>query len=227
MKFSDQLWQKTLPIFQEIIEHPFLVELGKGTLNQERFHFYLGQDVLYLTEFTRVMAIIASRSESIENIRNFLTYAIDTLEFQKEFLKQLAPYDPQNSLEPTLTGIAYSRYLIATASTCTLEEALAATLPCFWIYREIGKLLSHHLTPDNPYAALINMYTTYEYSEFTDQAIELINQTASETTQKRLVQMEKAFEYSYLFEWHFWNDAYNMTTARRSIADHSLTGIIQ
>lgn len=96
MKFSNTLWQQNAPIYQRIIDHPFNVELAQGTLDQERFLFYIEQDAHYLISFSRALAFIAAWSDS------------------------------------------YTQFLIATASTASLEEAIAAVLPCFWIYREMG-----------------------------------------------------------------------------------------
>lgn len=47
--------------------------------------------------------------------------------------------------------MAYTQYLIATTATAPLEEALAAVLPCFWIYREVGHHVAKHCMQANPY----------------------------------------------------------------------------
>lgn len=46
MKFSEQLWQATVPVYQRIIEHPFNAELAEGTLDEKRFICKMGRDLL-------------------------------------------------------------------------------------------------------------------------------------------------------------------------------------
>ena len=44
----------------------------------------------------------------------------------------------------------YTHYLLALAHNAPYEMAVAALLPCFWIYWEVGKHLLETARPDNP-----------------------------------------------------------------------------
>lgn len=72
--------------------------------------------------------------------------------------------------------MAYTQYLIATAATASLEEAVVAVLPCFWIYREVGRDLAACFNKENSYARWIETYSGEEYSQGTDQAILLLDE---------------------------------------------------
>ena len=48
-------------------------------------------------------------------------------------LKRTTPLAP--------TNLAYTSYLLATAHAGPFHEAVAALLPCYWIYWEVGKEL--------------------------------------------------------------------------------------
>ena len=51
----------------------------------------------------------------------------------------LTSNDDRNKIDPTSCCLAYTQYLDRqVAATASLEEAVAAVLPCFWIYREVG-----------------------------------------------------------------------------------------
>ncbi len=107
--------------------------------------------------------------------------------------------------------MAYTSYLIATAATASLEEAIAAVLPCFWIYREVGREVAKNSSKDNPYSLWINTYSNQEFSDVTDKALSILDEKAKKCSQNTLTLMEEAFKNSSLLEWHFWNDAYHMT----------------
>jgi thiaminase (transcriptional activator TenA) len=215
MKFTDYLWQKIKPTYHEIVFHPFNQEMADGTLSEERFHFYLQQDAAYLVQFSRVLALIAGRARSSALISDFLQLSLSTLNVERELHAHYLDLNAaENCVDPTPACLSYTRYLLSTAALNSFEEALAAILPCFWIYRELGRHIAQRVEEDNPYVHWINTYTHPEFSKYTDKAIAILDEAASTASKSSLKLMEETFEHSALFEWHFWNDAYNMTTFR-------------
>lgn len=69
---------------------------------------------------------------------------------------------------------------------------------------------------NNPYMRWINTYSSKEFSEATDRAIAKMDEIAKQATKSALSRMELAFEYCALLEWHFWDDAYDMTVFRNA-----------
>ncbi len=217
MKFSDTLWQHTAPIYQKIINHSFNVELAQGTLDPERFLFYMEQDAYYLISFSRALASIAARSDSSKIIQRFLNFSLGALVAERELHAHFLPPNCNcDHIEPSPACMAYTQYLIATAATDPLEEAIAAVLPCFWIYREVGLHIAAHVTENNPYRRWIETYSSQEFSDATDLAISIFNEMAGKCSTETLARMKNAFEYSSLFEWHFWDDAYHMIVFRKA-----------
>lgn len=49
MLFTDYLYENSKEVWDKYLEHPFLIELGEGTLDKEKFRKYLIQDYLYLS----------------------------------------------------------------------------------------------------------------------------------------------------------------------------------
>lgn len=216
MKFSDTLWQQVISIYQKIIAHPFNSELAQGTLSYDRFIFYMEQDAYYLINFARALGFIAARANSSHIIHHFLNFALGALIAERELHAKFLPGRKDfDSIEPSPACMAYSQYLIATAATAPLEEAIAAVLPCFWIYREVGQSIAVHATENNPYMRWIDTYSSQEFSDGTEQAISILDKVANQCHKSSLVRMQNAFEYSIIFEWHFWNDAYNMELFRK------------
>ena len=224
MKFSEYLWQKITPIYQDIVQHPFNVELTQGVLNEERYAFYMEQDAYYLIERSRAFAIIAGKAETSSIIQRFLNFATDGLIAERELHTRFsAPSYDRDAFEPSMACLAYTKYLLAMATTASLEEAIAALLPCFWIYRELGQLIAKETLVNNRYADWIATYSDPEFSTKTDWLIALLDDMASTCSKDQLLCIEKAFEYGSRFELYFWDDAYEMRTFINIQKEPSLT----
>lgn len=211
MKFSDSLWQHIYPIYDSIVHHPFNQELMNGTLDRERFLFYMKQDVYYLVRFARALAFIAGRIDSVDLSQMFLQFALDTFMAERELgTLFLSPEYHLNHIEPSPACVGYTQHLLMTAATASVEEAIASVLSCCWIYREIGRYMSMRVFDNHPYALWITMCSGKEFSEKTDAIIALVDQMASQSSPEMAARMKRAFELCSLFERDFWDDAYNM-----------------
>ena len=72
---------------------------------------------------------------------------------------------PRQVIETPLapTNLAYTSYLLAVAHAAPFHEGLAALLPCYWIYWEVGKELERAGSPDPLYARWIGTYASEEF----------------------------------------------------------------
>lgn len=207
MKFSETLWKKTAPIIQEIITHPFNSELAEGILPPEKFQFYMEQDANYLIDFSRCLSLLAAKAPTVSWMQQFLNFSIGALIAERGLHKHFLPLE--DHFEPSPATLSYTRYLLSTASLSSFEEGVAAVLPCFWIYREVGQSISKRAHETNPYSLWIDTYSSPDFSAATDSAISIFDEIAKNCSVSTLQLMEKAFELSVYYEWHFWNDAYH------------------
>ncbi len=207
MKFSEVLWEKIAPITQEIIAHPFNTELANGTLPLEKFQFYMSQDASYLIDFSRCLSLIAAKAPTVTWMHEFLNFSLGALIAERSLHKHFLPQEDR--FHPSSATLSYTRYLLSTASLSSFEEGVAAVLPCFWIYREVGQSIAKRAHETNPYALWIDTYSSPEFSTATDSAIDIFDKVAENCSESTLNLMEKAFELSVYYEWHFWNDAYH------------------
>lgn len=212
MRFTEQLWRDITAIYQATIHHSFLKELSLGTLKRPAFTFYLEQDSLYLIDFARALSTVAGRLIQIDDIALMLQFAQGAL-FAERDLHQ--SYFEKFGISPgqikSPTCLSYTQYLLAQAKLASVEEAIAALLPCFWIYHEVGKYLKTlPTTPQNPYQAWIDMYGGEEFEAIVQQAIHLTNKYAEQTTEKNRQLMRQAFITSSRLEWQFWDSAYRL-----------------
>ena len=87
MKLSEEAWKFSSKIIEAIKAHPFNQELMDGTLSLDKFAYYVEQDTLYLQEFARCLAVLASKVP-IEYTRCFLRYSESTFIAEQEVVHQ-------------------------------------------------------------------------------------------------------------------------------------------
>ena len=208
MTFTQTAWKAAAPLLAKIIDHPFNQELGKGTLDMNKFLYYIEQDNLYLVDFGRSLTLLAAKMPQ-EHVRDFLHHADQAFATEQELVHQYykrEPSCPIKGLSPA--NIGYSSYLLRTVLLEPVEVGLCALLPCFWIYHEVGKALALNAHPENPYLRWIETYSGKDFSEAVDHVIGVTNALALHVSPGTMTKMQEALLHSTAFELHFWDDAY-------------------
>lgn len=209
MKFTKSLWEEIKPVYKEILDLPFNRELTAGTLDREIFSFYIKQDALYLADFSRALAIAGTKSTSPDELKDFLEFATGAIVVERSLHDSfLERYQTHVDVGKSPACFSYTNFLLATTAVEEYPVIVAALLPCFWIYREVGLHIHERATDQNPYQDWIDTYAGEEFSKSVDRAIEITEEAAgkaSEATHKRMV---KAFVDSTRLEWMFWDSAY-------------------
>ena len=90
MKWSEHTWLAAEPIYKAILDLPFVRELAAGTLSRERFMFYIAQDSIYIDNYSRVLAHIASRLPHKARTEDFPKFATDGI-FGRKGLARVLP----------------------------------------------------------------------------------------------------------------------------------------
>ncbi len=92
------------------------------------------------------------------------------------------------------------------------EVSVAALLPCFWIYGEVGKHLLQIARPDNPYQTWIDTYADEAFAEGVRNVIEICDRLAETATPAVRAEMLEAFVRAAKLEWMFWDSAWRRET---------------
>ncbi|MCI9053532.1 MAG: thiaminase II [Muribaculaceae bacterium] len=208
-QWSDGAWTAAAPIYDKILTHPFVIELARGTLPPEKFTYYLRQDSLYLDNYARVLAHIASRLNDKKHVEDFMRFAIDGIEVEKAmhavFLDSKLPARGETSPACML----YTSVLGACA-TLPAEVEAAAVLPCFWIYEKVGKHIMASAGADNPYRQWIDTYGDATFEASTRRAIKICDELADKASTEVRQMMTDKFVTCTKMEWLFWDSAYNL-----------------
>ena len=214
-RFTERAWQDTAALRRRILDLPFNQELTAGTLSRERFQTYMIQDALYLEAYSRTLAIASARSPEPDAMVQFARASEEALVVERALhgsvFEQFGVSPAEAAAtEPSPTCAGYTNFLLATAQTGTYAELVAAILPCFWIYWEVGHHISDRAAPDNPYQAWIDTYSDKAFEEAVEAVIAITDRAAAATTDADRALMLRAFRRSTRYEWMFWDAAYRL-----------------
>ena len=136
--FRDHAWQRTTELRAAIHGLPFNRELAAGTLDQARFQFYISQDALYLDQYGRILAMAGARGPDGATLRLFAESALEAVAVEQVLHSQYLTQFGAGEAEPSPDCLNYTSFLLATAYHEPWEVLMAALLPCFWIYWDVG-----------------------------------------------------------------------------------------
>jgi thiaminase/transcriptional activator TenA len=211
-RFVDQLWVSIAPVYAAILAQPFIRELTDGSLSRERFVFYMKQDALYLQDFSRALAIAGARAPAVTHLQAYLAFASGAINVERALHESyFRDFEAVLDVSRSPACFAYTQFLLATASNGSHAEALAALLPCFWIYRDVGKEIvrrSELGLEHNPYRRWIETYSGEDFETSVERAIEITEAVAQEASTSERERMQSAFMLSSRLEWMFWDSAY-------------------
>jgi thiaminase/transcriptional activator TenA len=218
MNFSAQVWNKIDNIYNSILIMPFVQELKSGLLKREIFQHYMIQDAIYLGEFARVLAIISAKAPEPDLQLQFANNVREAIIVERSlhenfFAKFGITIDHALATEPSPTCLNYTNFLIATAYRDSFAVTVAAVLPCFWIYSEVGKHIYQTAKIDNnPYQKWIETYADPDFEASVNYIIQVIDQQAKIVSVQELKLMEQAFYRASQFEWMFWHSSEQLET---------------
>lgn len=216
-KFTDRLFENVKDIWEANHQHPFVQELGNGTLDKEKFVRYMKQDYVYLIDYAKLFAIASVKSTDLQMMGKFASILNETLNFEMELHRQFAAEfgitnEELEATEPTPVNLAYTNYMLNVAQNGSLAEVVSCLLPCAWDYWEIGKLLRKqygHQLASNPYAKWIETYDSEEFAAGARWLIDVMNELAEGKPERELVILEKHFQITSKYEYLFWDMNYH------------------
>ncbi len=212
MKWSNSAWEQAQRIYDQIITMPFISGMIDGTLDQDKFNFYIAQDARYLEDFGRALSLIAARAHRKKDVLEFIRFAEGAIVVESALhTVYLNGQEGAKEKEVSPACHHYNSFLISTAATAQVEVAMAAVLPCFWIYKEVGDYIFQHQNKENnPYQNWINTYSGEEFGVTVKKAIQICDEAAAACTADQREAMNHAFLTACKLEWMFWDSAWRL-----------------
>src|SRR5262245_8669063 len=124
MTFSSFVWERIKPIYQALLEHPFNRGLIDGTLEEDKFIYFLEQDCLYLNHFAQCQEKIAE--QFAESYFSPFIHFRDLSYLAKENIEQQYFHDECLKPEPSPATLSYIHHLQRICAEGTGAVAIAA-----------------------------------------------------------------------------------------------------
>ncbi len=212
---SERLRDRCAAVWNSLPAHPFVCELATGTLPREKFRFYLEQNLLYLPEYARAIALGAARSGDDRQLRSFtasLTNVVETeIPTNRELLDRViaaGAADRGGARTMAPATLAYTAYLTACAYRGGPLEVMTVILPCAWSYGEIARALRARDAGDPVYSRWLGFFGSKDYAALVQRMRGEFDELAA-TTDHDEARLAETFRNGARLELGFWQMAYD------------------
>jgi thiaminase/transcriptional activator TenA len=200
-------------IYARILAHPFVTGLTDGSLPREAFAHYIVQDAHYLVDYARALALVGARSPDADAIAMFSAHARGAIEVERSlhlglFREMGITADDVRATPVMPTTLAYTSYLLRSCHQGSFAEGLAAVLPCYWIYAEVGAALLARSSPEPLYARWIATYGGDEFARIVAEVLALVDRVGQTASAAELAVMREHVATTSRYEWMFWDAAW-------------------
>jgi len=215
MTFSRQLREEVDHIWEASFAHPFVTGIGDGTLSLECFRYYVMQDAYYLSHFARIQALGAAKANDFETTSRMAAHAQGTYEAElslhKNFSRRLGITEvEQANFKPSPTAYAYTSHMYRAAYQGHIGDIIAAILPCYWLYYEIGEKLQLYTPAEPIYQEWIAAYGGEWFRTLVEEQINRLDKIAETLSKEDLERMKEHFIISSQYEYSFWEMAHTL-----------------
>ena len=212
MAFSDALLGEGKAIWDAQKNHPFVVELAEGTLDEGAFLTWVRQDYQYLLDYARVFSVAGAKAHDEETMTHLLGVAHEILAFEMDLHRSFAAdygisQEELETVEKAPTCVAYTNYLLRTAYEGSLAEISAVIYPCGQGYLDVAEHMAEIADGEHRYTPFIEKYTSEEFREAVAWMREFVDR-CGEASPGEHEAMREAFLRSARLEYQFWEMAY-------------------
>ena len=215
MSFSRGLKEKAGRVWEDGYNHPFVQQLGQGTLDKKKFQFYLLQDYQYLLQYAKVFALAAIKAED-EDLMIKLTAVqhgvFSEINLHKQYMERFGiRREDILAARPSLFNRTYTANMLAVGQTGDLAEILATVFPCAWTYNDYSRRLKAQYADrleGNFYRTWIETYANAEFEQSFAWFYDALDELVAGKTAAQRVRVEEVFTSSVEFEYLFWDMAY-------------------
>lgn len=201
------LWAAGGETWHQILDLPFVRALGDGTLDEDLFAFYLDQDALYLRDYSRALATLSARADTAEAQVHWAAGAHEAIAAESQLHEGwLANRARLGGPSPITMG--YTNFLRATAASDDYVVGAAAILPCYWLYEEVGAVLSSQNHADHPYAEWLSMYGGEEFAADVARSLAEVERAFEAASPAQRVRAARAYLSACVYEREFFDQAH-------------------
>ncbi len=210
---SERIINGSRTVWDEFYTHPFVLGIGDGTHEIEKFKHFMVQDYLYLIEYAKVFAIGAAKADEPEIMKIFAGYISSILDgemnIHRAYMERLGiEISEAEGAYMSADCASYTSYMIRVAYEHGPAEICAAILPCAVSYEAIAKRLVDTYpacTEHEFYGEWIRGYSCEEYHGENEALMALTESCARGYDERRIERLVEIGKRCSLYEKAFWD----------------------
>ncbi len=218
MNTVEKLLAATTEIWQAYNEHPFVLGIQNGTLDRDKFRYYIIQDYLYLEDYAKTFAVGVAKAKNLKMANLFSKYISvmnGELDVHNGYLEKMGVTQEEIDSTPrSLDNLSYTSYMLRVAYEESEVEILAAILSCAYSYEVIAK----KIVKNNPssindefYGDWIKGYASEGYAEENVILLDELNRLTETYTEKQIQRLLDIFVACSRYELAFWEMSWTVS----------------
>ena len=211
MSLTKGLRRKHSDLWHRMVTHPFVTEMGDGTLPVQKFRTYFLQDYVFVRDLVSMTALGISKAPDFEgaNVLNrFLTGILDPENdlFVRAFEEMGVSEQEYTSAEASPTTRAFGDFLMRVGLEGDFDDIATVLYVTEGTYLAWGtRLIEQEKRPDNrTYREWIDIHGPQVLGEF----VGWLGNHLGGTDGGRLPRIERVFHSALRYEYLFWEAAY-------------------
>jgi thiaminase/transcriptional activator TenA len=186
--FTANLWTQIEDIYNDIINSTFVIGLSNGKLPEDAFNHYLSQDILYIKQDSIALSLLSQKAIMPIEKSFFQKMSNDCIEIETILHDELLEiFNTKEAINQSPAFAKYSNHIQNHASSSIYPVAIAALLPCFWVYGKMGHHILKTQEPNNKYQKFIDTYAGDEYIAYTREFINILENNADESVKSEII----------------------------------------
>lgn len=210
IKWSEAIRKAGQQKYEDILNLAFIRELADGSLSAKSFSTYLAQDEIYIASYVELMRKVSDMLSDKSDREFMLEFAQAGAASEKAMHELLIErFSINTSVKPSEVNSAYISFLRESVEGGKVSVAMAALLPCAWIYYDVGMYIFGIAKMEgNPYREWISEYSNEAFGQTALRMVEITDRLAAEASKEEREEMNAAFLKALGFEYSFWEHAY-------------------
>ena len=214
--FSAQLRHDVADLWESLCDHPFVVEMARGTLDPQRYLFYIEQNLLYLPEYARAIALGVAKTTDRAGLEAFTDLLVNIVATElpqnrllRDRVRELAGGGSAAPTQMAPATLAYSSYLLSVASLGDERAIRTLILPCAWSYGDIASRLQSGVVDHPVYSEWFRFFASPDYTELVRQMRAAFDADTAGCSAKEREQLTGIFRNATRLERQFWDMGYH------------------
>lgn len=213
MSLTEELREANGELWERMVTHPFVEEMGDGTLPPEKFRRYFLQDYVFVKDLVPMIALGAAKAPSIEDgdplVKFLAALGPENDLFQRAFAELGASEAEYSAASATPTTQAFGDFIMRTALEGDFIDILTILYVTEGTYLDWAtRLLEAGRRPESPkiYAEWIDIHGPEVLGDLVNWLAGFIN---SADIGNRRAEIERIFRTTLRYEYRFWQSAYH------------------